>query len=82
MPTRPSTNVVAKYLELPPELAAQVQAFADARGETFKAVVVHALRRHLAYPPPQPAQEQTEVLPDSPAATGDPKRSRQVRKKK
>ena len=68
MPIRPSKNVVQKIVEFPPELAAEVQAFADGRGESFKAVVLHALRRHLKYPPPPPDLEPAEPLPDSPAA--------------
>jgi hypothetical protein len=52
MPIRPSKNVVAKYLELPPGLAREVEKFAKSRGQSFKGVVVEALRRHLAYPPP------------------------------
>jgi hypothetical protein len=67
MPTRPSKNVVQKVIEFPPEQAEAVEAFAGARGETFKAVVLHALRRHLKYPPPPPAPEPAEPLPDSPA---------------
>lgn len=54
MPIRPSKGVTAKYLELPSELAAEAEAFAKSRGESFKAVVEMALRRHLANPPPPP----------------------------
>ena len=67
MPTRPSKNVVQKMIEFQPEQAAEVQKFAEARGETFKAVVLHALRRHLKYPPPPPDPEPAEPLPDSPS---------------
>lgn len=69
MPTRPSKNVVQKLIEFPPEVAAEVEAFAAGRGETFRAVVLHALRRHLKYPPPPPAPEPTEPLPDRPAVS-------------
>lgn len=68
MPIRGSKNVVQKMIEFPPEQAAEVEKFAAARGETFKAVVLHALRRHLKYPPPPPDPEPAEPLPDSPAA--------------
>jgi hypothetical protein len=84
MPTRPSKNVVQKMIEFPPEQAAEVQKFADARGESFRAVVLHALRRHLKYPPPPPDPEPTEPLPDSPAAapasTGKTRKRRRPRK--
>jgi len=69
MPMRPSKNVVQKMIEFPPEQAEEVQKFADARGESFRAVVLHALRRHLKYPPsPPPDPEPTEPLPDSATA--------------
>lgn len=54
MPSRPSKNVVGKYLELSPELASAVEKFAKLHGQTFKSVVVDALRRHMANPPPIP----------------------------
>lgn len=54
MPTRGSKNVRARYLELPADLDAAVDAFAKSRGQTFKAVIVEACQRHLAYPPPPP----------------------------
>jgi hypothetical protein len=84
MPTRPSKNVVQKMIEFPPDQAEEVQRFADARGETFRAVVLHALRRHLKYPPPPPDPQPTEPLPDSPAgaerAIGESKKPRCKRK--
>jgi hypothetical protein len=70
MPVRPSKNVVQKLIEFPPEVASEVERFAAGRGETFKAVVLHALRRHLKYPPPPPEPEPAEPLPDSPTAVG------------
>lgn len=78
MPIRPSKNVVQKIVEFPPEQAAAVEAFAAGRGESFKAVVLHALRRHLRYPPPPPDPAPAEPLPDSPAA---PKKSKGKGKK-
>jgi hypothetical protein len=63
MPVRPSKNVTGKYIELPSELAAEVDKFAEKRGESFKAVVVDALRRHMAYPPPPPVPVAPPPLP-------------------
>ncbi len=68
MPTRGMKNVTQKMIEFPPDQAAAVEEFARARGESFKAVVLHALRRHLKYPPPPPDPEPTEPLSDSTAA--------------
>jgi hypothetical protein len=68
MPKRGMKNVVQKMIEFPPEQCAAVEEFAKARGESFKAVVLHALRRHLKYPPPAPEPEPAEPLPDCPAA--------------
>jgi hypothetical protein len=89
MPKRPSTNVVQKMIEFPPEQAEAVQKFADSRGESFRAVVLHALRRHLKYPPPPPDPEPTEPLPDSPGleqaappGSGHGRKLRQPRKTK
>ena len=65
MPKRPSKDVVQKMIEFPTDQAAVVEAFAAARGETFRAVVLHALRRHLKYPPPPPDPAPAEPLPDS-----------------
>lgn len=61
MPTRGSKDVKPKYIEFPAELYDQIQAFADERGQSFKAVVVDAARRHLAHPP-KPVE--IEPLPD------------------
>lgn len=57
MPTRPSKNVAAKYLEFPPDLVAELEAFAADRRQSFKAVVVDACRRHLKHPPPPPVPQ-------------------------
>jgi hypothetical protein len=54
MPIRPSKNIVPKYIEFPSELASETEAFAKDRGETFREVVIQALRRHMANPPPPP----------------------------
>lgn len=55
MPSKPSRNVVGKYLEFPPELVADLDAFAMSRRQTFRAVVMDACRRHLNFPPPPPS---------------------------
>ena len=74
MPTRPSKNVVGKYLEFPPELAGEVETFAKSREQTFKSVVVEALRRHLQNPPPIPE------LPPLPPVTVPAPANRKVKK--
>jgi hypothetical protein len=56
------TDKVAKYLEIPPDVAAAVQALADRMGTNFTFEVIDALKRHTAYPParvpePLPAVE-------------------------
>ena len=55
MPKRPMKGTKAVTLEIPEELLTQVKTFAERRDERFREVVVEALRRHLAYPPPPPA---------------------------
>jgi hypothetical protein len=87
MPTRPSSNVVGKFIEFPPELVAELQAFAAARGQTFRAVVIDACRRHLRYPPPVPVvpDPADEPHPDSvanPSGATDRIRSPQPRRKR
>jgi hypothetical protein len=61
MPSRPSKGVVGKYIELAVSIVEEAEAFAKQRGESFKAVVEMALRRHMANPPPLP-----EPLPPPP----------------
>jgi hypothetical protein len=63
MPTRPSKNVVGKYLEFPTEIAEEVDGFAKSRGQTFRAVVIEALRRHMDNPPPPPKPPELPPLP-------------------
>lgn len=75
MPIRGSKNVVQKIVELPPEFAKQVSDFARGRGETWKQVIMHALRRHLKHPPPLPQAAPAEDLPpddEPPPARGKP----------
>ena len=53
--------------ELPPELVAAFKAYAQKRGERIAAALERALRREMAYPPPEP---QLPPLPD-----GEPDRA-------
>jgi hypothetical protein len=70
MPAKAGRDVVAKLLEFPPDLATEVQAFADGRGETFRKVVLDACRRHLRYPPASPPDPAAEPLPDAAPSAG------------
>lgn len=80
MPVRGSKNVVQKVIEFPPELAEEVERFAEGRELTFKAVVLRALRRHLDSPPPHvPDPPLPPCEPDSAPA---PKPAKKPRAKK
>lgn len=74
MPKRPSKNVTPKLIEMPNELVAEVDAYAEARSQTFKDVVLRALRRHLDNPPPMPPPE--PPLPPAPPEPPGAKRGR------
>lgn len=63
MPKRPSRNVVGKYLEFDPDVAARVEEFARARNQSFRSVVMEALARHMANPPPLPAEVPLPPVP-------------------
>ena len=63
MPSIARSGVVGKYIELPPELVAEVERLAKVRGHKFREEVIDALRRHLAYPPPPPTPP--APLPDA-----------------
>jgi hypothetical protein len=78
MPIRPSKNVVQKIIEFPPELAAEVETFAESRGLPFKAIVLRALRRHLDHPPPEPPPDP----PLPPCEPDPPKPAKKPRAKK
>jgi hypothetical protein len=71
MPLRPSYGVTGKYVELPDALLAEVTAFAAAHRLTFKQVVVHALTRHLRFPPPAPPPQPDPSDLPLPAGAGD-----------
>ena len=80
MPSRPSRNVVGKYLEFPPKLAEALQKFAKARKQTFRSVVMDACQRHLSFPPPVPQpvpDPANEPFPDVTPATNRPTPSRE-----
>ncbi len=70
MPTMPTKGTRQTNLELPGDVIDRAKAFAAARGETFSAVVVVALLRHMSNPPPLP---QDVPLPPvaGPPSTGD-----------
>ena len=73
MPIRPSKDVIAKYIELSAQLVAETESFAKSRGESFKAVVEMALRRHMANPPPPPVpQPLPPLVPLPPVGASDP----------
>jgi hypothetical protein len=65
MPIRPSKNVAAKYLEFDPAFLEEAETFAKKRGQSFKSVVVEALKRHMANPPPLPADIPLPPVPAS-----------------
>jgi hypothetical protein len=85
MPKRPVEGTKQVLLELPEELVQAAKAFAELRGESFKYVVIEALRRHMAFPPSPPpppaAPPPPEPFPPAggssgkkPPASGKPKR--------
>ena len=66
MPKNPTANTVQVMIEFPTDFAEVVKAFAKNRGETRKAVVIAALRRHMANPPPIPVPAPLPDLPPLP----------------
>jgi hypothetical protein len=73
MPKKPTKGTKQVLLELPEQFVAEVKAFADSRDETFKAVVIHALRRHMAYPPEKtPPPAPPPPVPPPPLPTPEP----------
>jgi hypothetical protein len=56
MPIRPTKGTRQTNLELPTDVIDRAKTFAKARGETLSEVVVAALLRHMANPPPLPEQ--------------------------
>jgi len=45
------------------EIIKELKAFAESRGETIRAIVEMALRRHMANPPPLPEPPPPPALP-------------------
>jgi hypothetical protein len=68
MPIRPTKGTKQTNLELPIEVIDRAREFAKSRGETLSEVVVAALRRHMANPPPLPGS-----VPLPPVTAPEPK---------
>lgn len=64
----PRADRATLYVELPPDLKAELEAFARSRGSTLSAETETALRRHLAHPPSPtaPAPLPPEAVPVPP----------------
>ncbi len=76
MPKNPTKGAKLVSYELPTELVEHLRAFAEGRGERAKDVVVQALRRHMANPPPPPQVPADPPLPPAPAPAPPQKRGR------
>jgi hypothetical protein len=63
MPKVPTKNTTPFSTELPTDLVEALRAFASQRGEKVKDVVIMALRRHMATPPPPPVVPELPPLP-------------------
>ena len=63
MPKQPVKGTKQVLLELPEQLVRDGKDFAQSRGESFKEVVIQALRRHMAFPPPPPPPVVPPPLP-------------------
>jgi hypothetical protein len=62
---KPKTGTAQVNVELPAEFLDEFKQFAEGRGEKIREAIYHAMRRHMAYPPPPPVLP-CEPLPDSP----------------
>lgn len=69
MPVRPTKGTRQTNLELPVDVIDTAKEFARSRGETLSEVVVAALRRHMANPPPLP-----ETVPLPPVTSAELKK--------
>ena len=74
MPKRPVTGTGQINAELPTELLNQVKTFAKGRGESLREVLMAALIRHMAnppplVPPPPPVPPPLPVYPPLPPVT-------------
>lgn len=63
MPIRPTKGTKQTNLELPIDVIEEARAFAKQRRETLSDVVVAALRRHMANPPPLPSDVPLPPVP-------------------
>jgi hypothetical protein len=54
MPKQPVKGTKQVLFELPEQLVEDAKAFAKKRSESLKDVVIQALHRHMANPPPLP----------------------------
>lgn len=63
MPANPTKNTRMVSAELPVELADALKQFATGRGEKVRDVLIAALRRHMASPPPPPVVPELPPLP-------------------
>lgn len=63
MPKRPVHGTGQINAEVPVELLDEVKRFASSRGEKVREVLIAALRRHMANPPPPPVVPELPPLP-------------------
>jgi hypothetical protein len=77
MPSRPTKGTRQTNLELPIDVVEAARRFAASRGETLSEVVVTALKRHMANPPPTP-----DSFPLPPVAPPAPEAATTMRDKK
>jgi len=63
MPAKPTKNSRTFTVELPVDLLEAFSQFAESRGETKREVLIAALRRHMASPPPPPIVPALPPLP-------------------
>ena len=64
MPSEKRKGWVGRYIELPDGLDRELKAFVESHGGRWAEHVRMAIRRHLAYPPPEAPP--LAPLPDSP----------------
>lgn len=74
MPANPTKNSRTFTAELPVDLLEAFSQFAESRGETKREVLIAALRRHMAHPPPPPVVPELPPLP--PVTTPGPAKKR------
>jgi hypothetical protein len=74
MPANPTKNAKQFSTELPVDVLEALKRFATDRGEKVRDVVIAALRRHMANPPPPPVPPPLPPLP--PVTAPQPARKR------